>query len=312
VIDSKDSILFNILTDSVEISGLKMINGDHPLNITAKAIIRNNHFINSLDAISFEGSGGGYAGWNTIENDRDDGIDLDIRYGEENRGSDITVEYNTITGSHDDGMEIRLYDYPDQHIKYNIYGNRIMNSNNAGIQIISYDVFTAKEFRIHHNIIIGCKTGFGCMEGANTREDMTGASKMDELVFLYNNTLSGNQTGATGGNNIVAFNNVVQANKVSGFKRFGKNSVISNNLFYRNAEVDLLEIQVSDSADGNMFFVDPLLDSITFEPLVNSPCIDAGKKNIEYGVGIMLEVPDDLIQNGIPDLGAVERNTLTE
>ena len=53
IIDPKDSILFTILADSIEISGLKIINGDHPLNINARAIITHNHFINNRDAISF-------------------------------------------------------------------------------------------------------------------------------------------------------------------------------------------------------------------------------------------------------------------
>ncbi len=85
IIDSQDSILFNIKADGTEISGLKIINGDHPLNIMAKATVKNNHFIGTLDAMSFEGSGGGYVGYNTVENDRDDGLDLDIRLGGDNR-----------------------------------------------------------------------------------------------------------------------------------------------------------------------------------------------------------------------------------
>ncbi|MFZ0281405.1 MAG: right-handed parallel beta-helix repeat-containing protein, partial [Bacteroidales bacterium] len=144
IIDSQDSILFNIKKDGVEISGLRIINGDHPLNIMARATIKNNHFVDNLDAMSYEGSGGGYTGYNTVENDRDDGLDLDIRYGGDNRGSDIIVEHNTIMNSNDDGIEIRLYDYPDQNIHYTIRGNRISGSKNAGIQVISYDIFTGK------------------------------------------------------------------------------------------------------------------------------------------------------------------------
>jgi len=132
IIDSQDSILFNLLKDGIEISGLRIINGDHPLNITAKATIKYNHFVRTLDAMSFEGSGGGYAGYNTVENDRDDGLDLDIRLGGNNRGSDIVIENNTIINSNDDGMEIRLYDYPNQNIHYTIRENKITGSNNAG------------------------------------------------------------------------------------------------------------------------------------------------------------------------------------
>jgi Right handed beta helix region len=306
-INPQDSILFNIRADSVEISGLKIINGDHPLNIMARVIIKNNHFVNNLDAISCEGSGGGYVGYNTIENDRDDGIDLDIRYGEENRGSDILVENNTIVNSHDDGMEIRLYDYPDQNINYEIRNNKISGSNNAGIQIISYDIFTGKKFKIHHNIISGCKTGLGCMEGANTREDMTGASKMDELVIFFNNNLINNQTGATGGNNIIAINNLLHGNTAGGFKRFGPGSAIINNLFFLNGDDDLLEINKAAVRSGNIFATDPLIDLATFEPSANSPCIDAGLGKYELNGTVTLEVPEDYISGSSPDIGAIER-----
>ena len=305
IIDSQDSILFNIKVDSVEISGLKIINGDHPLNVMARVIIKNNHFVNNLDAVSCEGSGGGYVGFNTIESDRDDGIDLDIRYGEENRGSDILVENNTIIKSNDDGMEIRLYDYPGQKIKYEIRNNRISGSNNAGIQIISYDIFTGKEFTIHHNIISDCKTGFGCMEGANTREDMTGASKMDEQVLFYNNTLVDNQMGATGGNNLIAVNNLITENSVGGFKRFGGKSAIINNLFFNNKD-DLIDIKESADRSGNIFSTDPLIDKSTFMPYANSPCIDAGKVRFEINGAVILEIPADYFKGAAPDIGAIE------
>jgi len=312
VIDSQDSILFNIKKDDVEISGLKIINGDHPLNIMARATIKNNHFINNLDAMSYEGSGGGYTGFNTVENDRDDGLDLDIRYGGENRGTNIVVEHNTILNSNDDGIEIRLYDYPDQNIHYIIRENTIVGSNNAGIQLISYDIFTGKTFDIHHNIIRDCKTGFGCMEGTNSREDMSGATTMDELICFYNNTLTGNQIGATGGNTLVALNNLVQGNSQGGFKKFGKNSVVMNNLFYQNGGEDFIEFDEAVTREGNISSIDPLLDKSSFMPEVKSPCIDAGKLKYELNGKTILEVDKKYIIGPAPDIGAVELNSQPE
>ena len=306
IIDPEDSILFNIKKEGIEISGLKIINGDHPLNITARAIIQHNHFVNCLDAMSFEGSGSGYAGYNTVENDRDDGIDLDMTYGGGDRAADIVIEYNTIIGSTDDGIEVRLYDYPDQKIHYVLRDNRISNSKNAGIQIISYDVFTGKTFDIHHNIISSCKTGFGCMEGSNTAEDMSGASKMDELVCFYNNTLSGNQMGATGGNKIIALNNLVLNNSLGGFKRFGSFSAAVNNLFFQNGGEDIITFSESVVKEGNIFSADPLINKFTFRPAVKSPCINAGKLNYKSDGETILEVPAEYIYGSAPDIGAVE------
>jgi len=307
IIDSDDKILFSIEADGVEISGLKIINGDHTLNISANVTIMHNHFIQNHDGVSFESSGGGYVGYNIMENDGDDGIDLDIRSGEDDHGSNILVEHNTIINSNDDGIEIRLFTYPDQNINYIIRENTIIGSKNAGIQLISYDEFTGKVFQIHHNIIRGCKTGLGCMEGSNTREDLSGASKMDELVSFFNNSLIDNQMGATGGNNIIAFNNVVMGNTLGGFKRFGSKSAIINNLFYMNGGEDFIEINESAARSGNIFSTDPLLDKNTFTPAANSPCIDAGK--VKYELNDLLPgVPAKYISGTAPDIGAIEFN----
>lgn len=309
VIDAGNKKLFSINKDNVEISGLTIINGNHPLDINAKASIIYNHLIKNLDAISFETGSGGYAVYNIIENDRDDGIDLDIGINESKglRGRDILIEHNIILNSNDDGIEIRLFKHPDQNIKYEIRENVIAGSKNAAIQIISYDVYTGKEFHIHHNIFRDCKVALGCMGGRNTREDLTGASKMDEWVFLYNNTIIKNQMGATGGNNIIAFNNIVTENELGGFKRFGKNSLMINNLFYNNRGPKFIEINESAINNKNLFNVNPLISENTFEPLDNSPCIDAGIKSCKINEKTLIEISPDYIKGSNPDIGAIEK-----
>jgi hypothetical protein len=308
IIDSEDESLFIITADGVEISGLHVINGDHTLDIMSNVTVMYNHFDNNLDAMSFEGSGGGYVGYNRVENDRDDGLDVDIQFNDRNKGSDILVENNTIVNSNDDGIEIRLFTDADQNINYIIRGNTIIDSKNAGIQLISYDKFTGKKFQIHHNIIRGCKTGLGCMEGSNTREDLSGASKMDEQVHFYNNTLVDNQMGATGGNNIIAANNVVQGNSSGGFKRFGKNSAIINNLFYENGGDVFIELHAAVTREGNIFSKDPLLDKTSFIPAPNSPGIDAGIEKYELNGNNLLKIPEKYISGSAPDIGAMEYN----
>jgi hypothetical protein len=306
IIDAQDQILFNILASGAEISGLRIIKGDHTLNITANTTVKYNHFDDNLDALSFESGSGGYAGYNVITNDRDDGMDMDIGSNKNNIGSDIIVEHNTISNSHDDGIEIRLYSAPDQNIKYNIHHNTIAGSNNAGIQLISYDVYTGKVFNIHHNIIRNCKTALGCMEGSNTKEDLSGATKMDEIVWFYNNTAMGNQMGATGGNRVIAFNNIILNNAMGGFKRFGHSSVLKNNLFFKNGQPDLVEVSSSVLAGENIFSKDPLINEITLCPLTGSPCINAGLTKITIDGSTFMEVlPGDFTGEG-PDIGAIE------
>jgi hypothetical protein len=306
VIDAQDQILFNISVAGVEISGLRIIKGDHTLNITANTTIKYNHFDDNLDALSFESGSGGYAGYNVISNDRDDGMDMDIGSMKDNIGSDIIVEHNIISNSNDDGIEIRLYTAPDQNIRYNIHHNTIEGSNNAGIQLISYDVYTGKVFNIHHNIIRNCKTALGCMEGSNTKEDLSGATKMDEIVWFYNNTATDNQMGATGGNRVVAFNNIILNNALGGFKRFGPSSVIKNNLFFNNGQPDLAEVSSSVLAGENIFSKDPMLDKNTLGPLTGSPCINAGLAKITIDGSTGMEVLTGDIAGSHPDLGAIE------
>jgi len=307
IVNAEDKRLFIISARGVEISGLKIINGDHTLDISANVTVMHNHFINNLDGMSFESGGGGYVAYNTAENDRDDALDLDIVSDDNNFGSDILVENNVFINCADDGIEIRLFKPQNQNINYTIRYNQIIGSNNAGIQLISYDKFTGKVFNIHHNIFINCKTGLGCMEGAKTREDLSGASKMDEQVYFYNNTIIGNKIGATGGNNIIAFNNLVAGNSLGGFKLFGANSVIINNLFFQNGGNDFIEIDQTVVKKGNIFSTDPLLDENTFYPTENSPCVDAGIAAFEDD-GIQLpKISLDNISGKAPDIGAIER-----
>ena len=307
IIDAEDKRLFIIKAHGVEVSGLRIINGDHTLDISAEVTISHNHFVNNLDGMSFESGGGGYAGYNIAENDRDDALDLDITVDEENSGSDILVEYNLFINSHDDGIEIRLFKPKNQNINYIIRKNQIIGSNNAGIQLISYDEFTGKVFDIHHNIFINCKTGLGCMGGAKTREDLTGASKMDERVYFYNNTIIGCNMGATGGNNIQAFNNLVSGNLLGGFKMFGPDCSILNNLFFRNAGNDFTEIDPAVIRSGNIFSQDPLIDENTYLPAENSLCIDAGIISIEIDGMELLRISPEDFTGDAPDLGAIER-----
>jgi hypothetical protein len=306
IIDAGDNILFSIKTNGVEISGLYILNGNHTLSISANVTALHNHFYRNLDALSFETGSGGYAGYNLIENDRDDGLDLDIGEDKKNIGSDIVIEHNTISNSSDDGIEIRLFSYPNQYINYTVAENTIIGSKNAGIQLISYDVFTGKVFHIHHNIIRNCKTGLGCMGGSNTDEDLSGASKMDEYVFFYNNTLVGNKMGATGGNKIIALNNIVKGNELGGFKRFGKNSAVLNNLFYQNGIGDYIELNDTIVKSGNILSTDPLLDNTTFAPAKNSPCINGGKDKYELNGIILLKIDTKYIVGTAPDIGAIE------
>ncbi len=68
---------------------------------------------------------------------------------------------------------------------------------------------------------------------------------------------------------------------LGGFKRFGKESVIINNLFYQNGATDFIEIDPNVTSRSNLLGIAPLHDEKTFAPLANSPCIDSGGKYLD-------------------------------
>lgn len=307
-VDSETKNLFILDKDGIEISGLRIHRGDNTLNIRARVAVKYNHFVGTKDAMSFEANAGGYAGYNTVENDRDDAIDCDLRLGPNARGSDILIEHNVIRGCRDDGIEIRLYNFENQNINYIVRENNISKSGNAGIQIISYDIFTGKTFQIHHNVITECKTGLGCQQGRNSKEDLNGSTTMDEQICFFNNTLIGNQMGATGANNVIAVNNLVQGNALGGFKRFYKSSAIVNNLFFNNGGDDLIEIAESVEKEGNIFSIDPKLDPNTLIPAKGGPGINAGAKKYAMNGKNLVEVAKEYYAGPAPDIGAMEAN----
>jgi len=306
IIDSDGEKLFLIKTDGIEISGLKIINGDHTLEVAASVKIIHNHFSDNLDAISMEAGAGGYVAYNITENDIDDGLDIDIGDdGKEMIGSDVIIEYNTILNSHDDGIEIRLFSRPDQNVKYIIRRNTIIGSGNAGVQLISYDLPTGKIFYISDNIFKDCKTALGCMEGAKTGENLEGATKMDEPVFFYNNTIISNRLGATGGNAVYAFNNLVVNNAEGGFKRFGNKSIAQHNLFYNNGGPNFIEISLEARINDNLLDSDPQINIKDFSLAQGSPAINAGLRELMVNGKTVFTIPAFNISGPAPDLGAI-------
>ena len=309
VIDAGDKTLFWLKKDGIEISGLTIVNGNHTLSATARVTIKHIHFKNNLDGISLEHGSGGYMAYNLMENDRDDGIDIDIGSSGKTIGSDVLIEHNKIVNSHDDGIEIRLFRGRDQNIHYEIRNNYILGSRAAGIQLISYDVYTGKTFSIHHNIFQKCKVALGCMGGARTKEDLSGTRKMDEKVCFYNNTITGNKMGATGGNHIIAINNIVFDNKQGGFKMFGPQSVVTHNLFFKNGDSNLLRMSDSVKLYDNLLDVNPLLNTDSFVPKKKSPCINAGLQEYRENGSLIISIPHSCYSGAAPDLGALECNS---
>jgi hypothetical protein len=117
---------------------------------------------------------------------------------------------------------------------------------------------TNRRFVITGNLIANCRNaGVGLMPNQNSLEDYSGADIV-EAVRVYHNTLYGNDYGISGGDNLVAFNNIIANSITKGVWRVqgpaGANSVVAYTLFYNNG----IDADQSELGAGNLFGQDPL------------------------------------------------------
>ena len=297
----KSHTLFQTLKNqgvNVEISGLTFTRFRKPIIINDAAVIKNNVFTNNgSDSISFESKGFGYAGFNTIEDSGDDGIDVDTQ------ADNITLEFNTIRNNGDDGIEIRLFTNPQTNITYDIHDNILKGNDEDGIQLIDHgSEDSGRVFNIYNNVIdSNAQAGLGCMSDGVTIEDFTGADILERVNF-YNNTVINNAVGVTGGDNFIALNNIIANNTNEGMKRMRANSVIAHSIFFNNGTHMVDTITDTDI----ILNVDPDYDSLSYRLLLGSPSIDSGVATFAWnGEQVMNRDPSEF-EGLAPDLGAKE------
>ena len=238
------------------VRGFVIRNGSDCVDIHSEAVIEYNYFVSAGDQFDFDAGGGGIVSHNVFYASGDDHIDLD------NMTRDLLIEDNRMMYSGDDGIEMRLQDSsaPARSITIIIRNNVIIGSGEDGVQIIDYaqPLDTNRRVVITGNIIGNCRlAGIGLMPNENTVEDYSGADIL-EAARVYNNTLFGNDYGISGGDNLVAFNNIIAASKTKGVWGVegpaGANSVVAYTLFHDNR----LDSDQSTLGAGNLFGRDPL------------------------------------------------------
>ena len=162
----------------------------------------------------------------------------------------------TCSNNDDDGIEIRLHDYRGEPLQVVFRDNIITGNGEDGIQIIDYPEMSDRRIRIERNVIANnAMAGIGLMSDAMTNEDYRGAD-VPEPIEVVNNTIVGNEYGITGGDNLVAINNVIAGSKQLGMKKVDGQSVASHNLFWANG-TDFDE--TSNVRDEHTLLVDPQL-----------------------------------------------------
>jgi tartrate-resistant acid phosphatase type 5 len=308
------------------IRGFVIRNGSDGIDLHSEATIEANYFVGGRDQIDLEQGGGGIIRGNVFFASRDDSIDLD------DMTRSTLIENNRMMYSGDDGVEARLQDAtaPLEPVTATIRNNQIIGCGEDGIQLIDYGqtVDSNRRFIITRNLIANCRNaGIGLMGAENSVEDYSGADII-EPVYTYNNTIYGNDYGISGGDNHVAFNNIIANSVTQGVWRVmghpSEDSVVAYSLFFNNgADIDQTAV-----GTGNLFGLDPLFayppqpgvdglwrtaddDFSGLHLMANSPAIDAGVPQYLSNSGVAVPPSPMTEFNGAgPDLGWAEFDPL--
>ncbi|MCI0553495.1 MAG: right-handed parallel beta-helix repeat-containing protein [Anaerolineae bacterium] len=289
-------ITVNKSAADAKIIGFTIQNGNDGIKARGIVQILNNHFQFNKDAIDYQ-NGGGVNSGNVYENNSDDGIDLD-------GASAVTIENNTIRNNKNEGIEIRLQEYNGPTLEIIIRDNIISGNIEDGIQIIDYPGLSDRVFFIERNLIQGnAMAGLGLMDDGVSHEDFR-ASSIPERIYLINNTFIDNPYAVSGGDNLIALNNLFINSTTLALKNIDADSVVAYNLFWNNRE----NSQGTNIVRNTNLFSDPLLNE-SAELQQGSPGIDAGAIYFEWKSEIVLDLQSGAYLGSAPDLGAYEVNT---
>ncbi len=182
-----------------------------------------------------------------------------------------------------------------------IRGNRIVQSRADGIQFIDYFQDTNRVFTIERNLIKESgKAAIGMTDNAESGEDFRAAS-IRERIHVFHNTFVGNDHGISGGDNLIALNNIFQGHFLA-MKNVDADSIASYNLFWNNTT----NFVGSSVVQATSRFADPLLDANDrLGP--GSPAIDAGIAHFEWRGEVVMDQPGSSYNGAAPDLGWFER-----
>lgn len=280
------------LTQQPTIRGFVIQGGTSGIQAASPFIAEFNVFYQSSISVSYQWGSGGSNRNNVYFKPTDDAIHID------NIDRPLLVENNRILYAGDDGIEVNLPDMPSPPgpVEINFWNNMIIGSRGDGIQFVDFPddpQDTNRRFVIVGNLIANSlKAGIGLMPNVNTVEDFSGADTV-EAIRVFNNTLYGNNHGISGGDNLVAFNNIIVNSTGRGVWRVqgepGSNSVVAYTLFHNNA-VDAAESALgaglisgqdplfvsppNPGPDGAWETIDDDFSGLLLQP--NSPAIDRG------------------------------------
>jgi hypothetical protein len=226
------------LTQLPIIRGFVIQAGNNGIQASSPFIAEFNFFHSSAIGVNYQWGSGGSNRNNVYFKSSDDAIHMD------NQDRPLLIENNRILYAGDDGIEVNLQDKPSPPavVEINIWNNMILGNREDGIQFVDYPddpQDTNRRFVIVGNLIANSqKAGIGLMPNANTVEDFSGAD-MSEAIRVFNNTFYGNNHGIVGGDNLVAFNNIIVNSPGRGVYRVqgepGENAAVAYTQFFDNS-----------------------------------------------------------------------------
>jgi hypothetical protein len=287
------------LTQLPTLRGFVIRSNNVGIQASSPCIIEFNLFLASSDQVNYQWGAGGANRNNLYFKPGDDAIHLD------NTDRPLLIENNRIMYATDDGIEINLQDKPSPPalVDVNIWNNMIIGSREDGIQLVDFPEDpqnTNRRIVIVGNLIANSqRAGIGLMPNANTVEDFSGADIM-EPVRVFNNTFYGNNQGISGGDDLVAFNNIIANSSGRGVWRVqgppGSNSVVAHTLFFNNN----LDADQSTLGPGIITGQDPLF---TAAP---NPGPDGAWETVDDDfTGLLLQAASPAIDRGITQYTAV-------
>jgi hypothetical protein len=300
-----------VITISPGISGQPSINGFVIRNGSNDGIypksaftVENSYFYGAGDLIDYENGSGGLTRNNVFFGASDDALDLD------NQSQPLVIEGNRLLSSAEDGIEIRLQDSsaPPNLIDIIIRDNEIRGSGHDGIQFIDFSqtLDTNRRFYIEGNLFAdNSRAAIGLMANQNTNEECLAGgpdsgADIIEAIRVYNNTLHNNPCGISGGDNLVAFNNILSNSDIRDVS--GGNSIVDHSLVFGGQVVN------STLGTDNLLGVDPLfaeMDRFSLQP--GSPAVDACVTQYTAPNGELVPLSPISEYNGsAPDLGWLE------
>lgn len=307
------------LTQVPTIRGFVIRNGVDNIQASSSFVAEFNYIHSADNLISYQSGSGGFNRNNIYFGARDNAIRLD------NMDRPVLIENNRIMYSVNTGIEISLQNTtaPPAVVEIDIWNNMILGNGEDGVQVIDHPgdpQDTNRRLVIAGNLIANNKkAGIGLMPNANTLEDYSGADVI-EAVRVFNNTFYGNDYGISGGDNLVAFNNLIANSLTRGIWRLqgepGMNSVIAYSLFNNN-KVDteetslgagiivgldpLFQAAPNPGTDGTWETVDDDFSGLVLQS--GSPAIDKGVAQFVANNGEAIPPAPLTGFTGAPDLG---------